>query len=145
MKALKSQRVLLMEQAWKEAARRPDGVTFHFKTSSGAVRARMSMYNAVKEAKKGLGDDMALIDAAQNVEICWTNKEHTSFVMRSIKDSDFIQGVEEGLGMTLGQQVDPVIAEMEKLFGKPQTESTDPDLAPNYGPFAGMGIGRREP
>lgn len=141
MEKLKLPRVVLMEKAWKAAMAKPEGIRFEFATASGAIRARMAMYNAVKQAKQGLGMDMELIEAATNVEICWDGK--LAFIMRPVSDADFIKGVENALGEKMSEQVDPVLEAMERELqrrAEPQ-EQKPADVAPlvgNFGKFGSM-------
>jgi hypothetical protein len=131
VKAPKSQQTLVLEALWKKAHRRTEAegpLVLTFATSAAAIRARMALYNAVRKAKQGLETDFELQEAAQNLEISWIDK--TSFQMRRIDQSEFMQGLESALGQKMGEVLDPAAAEsLEKLQRQPRA-----DTFPQFGP-----------
>ena len=92
--AVRSKEVLFMQGIWKQALRAGDkGLLIEFKTKGGALRARMALYNAVREAKQKMSDDPELNRAAEEIEITFADAEHTSLHLRPKRISDMMQGL----------------------------------------------------
>lgn len=119
---MRSSETLMLQDVWRKAYREPDGLALSFKTKSGATRARMQLYNAVKGQKSGKTmDDLELVHAAESLEIVWEGE--TTLRIRRRDKSDMIETLSEVLGKRLEDYVDPEVekslerslAELERL------------------------------
>jgi hypothetical protein len=104
---MKSKEFLMLQDVWRKAWAKPYGLNITFKSHSGAVRARMQLYNAVKSVKSRKDEfaDQALKDAADGLEIVW--KDEFTIRLQKRAESDMMQGIMEALGTTPEQYMDP--------------------------------------
>ncbi len=107
MNEIKSKEKLFLQGVWKRALR--SNVEFTFKTKAGAMRARLSLYNAVKRAKDGGDVDPEVNRAAQEIEITWTGE--TSIMLRKKIESDYLKTMMDTLGDSPAEHEDPAILE----------------------------------
>lgn len=91
MAAPKSQEKIFMQRVWIKALRE-QGLTVNFKSRGGAQRARLALYNAVQDAKKGMDDDPELNQAASALEITW-GEHDAQLILRMRDQSDMMQGL----------------------------------------------------
>lgn len=127
----KSQELLMLQDVWRKAWARPEGMRIRFKSHSGAVRARMQLYNAVKSVKSRKDEyaDQVLRDAADGIEIVW--EDDLTLLLQKRSKSDMMQGIMEALGTRPEDYVDPEIAESMRKLGLPMpTAAPAPTEAP---------------
>lgn len=130
---MKSSELLMLQDVWRKAWLE-GGLDLQFRTKSGAHRARMQLYNAVKQQKAGTDlDDMDLVRAAEGLEIVWLGE--TGLRMQRKDNSDMIQGLAAALGRTMTDYIDPDAAAssqrmLEELMGKAKPQSEEDTPAP---------------
>lgn len=99
----------------------------------------MQLYNAVKLQKTGKDmRDLELVHAAEQLEIVWVDEVTIRFQLRA--KSDMMVGLQEVLGMKLGEFVEPdalessqkILEELEKmgLAASPAPAQTPPEPQP---------------
>lgn len=126
---MKNSETLMLQDVWRQAYLRDEGLTIDFATKSGATRARMQLYNAVKRQKAGTDlDDAELSRAADELEIVWVGE--TSIKLQRKDKNDMMQSIQAALGKHLADYVDPEAAESaERLLRS--LEGTKPTTAEN--------------
>lgn len=112
---LKSKEVLLLQDVWRQAYRK-GSLDVEFSTKSGAVRARLQLYNAVRKQKAGEdAEDIELVHAAEQLEIVWVGgPESTTIRLQKRADNDMMAGITKALGRSLDEYQDPEMLESSK-------------------------------
>lgn len=107
---MKNSETLMLQDVWRQAYRKPDGLTIAFASKRGAVRARMQLYNAVKHQKSGKDvSDVELCKAAEELEIVWVSDVGLKLQRKDTNDA--MQGIAAALGKSMQDYVDPDIAD----------------------------------
>jgi succinate dehydrogenase/fumarate reductase flavoprotein subunit len=107
---MKSSETLMLQDVWRQAFKKPDGLRITFASKRGAMRARMQLYNAVKLQKANKDtSDVELCKAAEELEIIWEGE--TILRLQRKDTNDAMQGISAALGKTMNDYVDPDIAE----------------------------------
>lgn len=119
--AVKTQKVIFLQEAWKKAWR-DGGAVIEFEVPKHKQRVRMMLYNAVKLAKRGLDDDAELNRAAQGIEIVEGPRPECLY-LRLVSES-------------------PAIKAVEKLLGFKMAETPDSDVSDSLRRLEQMGLGK---
>jgi hypothetical protein len=140
---VKTSELLMLQDVWRTAFRQ-DELTLSFKTQAGAQRARMQLYNAVKQQKAGKDmDDLELVHAAEQMEIVWLGDDRLSFKLQRRDRSDMMQGIAAALGGKVASDyVDPEAAAsaermLKELGGLAVSQPTEQEPSASHEPAPG--------
>ena len=91
---------LVFQRVWLKAWRSEAPLRIEFKTKTAMLRARMGLYNAVRQEEQGINQtgDLELMEAAQGIEICLAQGKEFALILRKRMEGEMFQGLLEALG-----------------------------------------------
>lgn len=91
--------VEVMRGLWRKANREADGITLTCRSESEAKRIRFQLYNAVRDARKGLATaDQELVEAVTNCSLGFRENDPKTLVLRQRMRGELLQTMAELAG-----------------------------------------------
>lgn len=122
--AAKSKEILFLQSIWLKALEQGE-LTLKFATKQDAHRTRMTLYSAVKAARKGQDEDARVNEAAQTLQITKLDDKTLLFQPRMAGRGMAVLAAALGQEVPQGLMEDPAIAASLERITKttPQRET----------------------